>query len=108
MIPENTDTPLKADCPSAPCSSSYNLLENQKSMTESEIWNANANKAADKYADAIGYVKCCKERTLVFAAFKSGLAYDRDLYKDQNLSQITLSTCDKLFPENSKDQSPQG
>ncbi len=77
-------------------------------MTESEIWNANANKAADKYADAIGYVKCCKERTLVFAAFKSGLAYDRDLYKDQNLSQITLSTCDKLFPENSKDQSPQG
>jgi hypothetical protein len=64
--------------------------------SEMETWNINANKAAEKYADAVGYPRICLERTLVISSFKSGLAYERDLYADLNLSQFNASTCNKI------------
>jgi hypothetical protein len=46
---------------------------------EAERWNFNANKAAEKYADAMGYTSRCLERTIIISAFISGLAYTGNL-----------------------------
>ena len=44
MTPENTDTPLMADCPSAPCSASFIAWVKSRGvwprLTHEEIWNA--------------------------------------------------------------------
>jgi hypothetical protein len=46
MIPENTDTPLKADCSSAPCTSFCHPAE-QCSLTGNEICDALRDASAD-------------------------------------------------------------
>jgi len=38
MIPENTDTPQKADCPSAPCSASFGTMQDAYLRIISAPW----------------------------------------------------------------------
>ena len=45
--------------------------------TESEQWSFDCNKAANEYADAMGYFKGCDERFLVISSFISGYAHEK-------------------------------
>ena len=69
---------------------------------EAERWNFNANKAAEKYADAMGYTSRCLERTIIISAFISGLAYTGNL-NQPNYESNYRHTQSKKDMENTKD-----
>ena len=69
---------------------------------EAERWNLNANKAAEKYADAMGYTSRCLERTIIISAFISGLAYTGNL-NQPNYESNYRHTQSKKDMENTKD-----
>lgn len=50
---------------------------NDTPITESEQWGFDCNKAANEYADLMGYAKGCNERFLVLSSFISGYAHEK-------------------------------